>query len=534
MRTSHPLLVALIATAAAAFAAADALPAWSSVTYPGGLATAGGPMPNSPGSPPVIVDRRVDCAVFGPRLSAHFGAAYDCEITAQVSDPNGLSDIILVTATAPDGPIYKLYDNGAYGDMTPGDGIFQYRRLAPAPAAPGDYFFFADDTTARTDSTWDTFAPESALPFPSLPTPLSPFHGAIVQTTTPVLTWQSSSNASGGYEVWIWDTLPVGIDWSWSHVVWYATGLTDAAAPVPAGILQSGDTYYWWVVARNVDPVEGNARAAAEYASFTVDAAGAISGQVRVNGTGASIGDAVVEAYLGEQLASSARTGADGVYTIGGLLGGQYVVVARKQGYVSKTKTGIAVTYGRTSFANFNLPISGRLKGQVLDRLTGGPIIGATVSARSGGVIRATTVTVAPYGIYEIGSDLPAGIYSLNASKAGYLDQGKTGISILEGATTYVNFRLTPPPRLKGQVRDRVTGAPIVGATVAAYISGALRGSATTTSPWGVYEIYGNLPAGTYSMLCAKADYTDQGKTNIIVTTGATTYVNFNLSYSAK
>jgi len=513
----------------AAVASIDAGPASSSVTRAGGLTSASAPAPNSPSGPPVIVNRRVDCAVLGPRLSAYFGAAYDCEITAQVSDPNGLSDIILVTASAPDGPIYKLYDNGAYGDMTPGDGIFQYRRLAPAPAAPGDYFFFADDTKALTDTDWDTLYPESELPFPSLPTPLSPLHGATIQTATPLLTWQGSSNASGGYEVWIWDALPVGIDWSWSHVVWYASDLTNTSVVVPAGILQPGPTYYWWVVARNEDPVEGNSRVAAEYASFTVDMSGAICGQVRVSGTGASIGDALVEAYSGEQLMGSAETGADGVYTIGGLLGGQYVVVARKQGYVSQSKTGIVVTYGQTSFANFNLPISGRLKGQVINRLTGAPIIGATVSARSGGVIRATTLSVAPYGIYEIRSDLPAGIYSLNASKAAYVNQGKTGISVVAGATTYVNFRLTPPPRLKGQVRNMVTGAPIVGATVTAYLGGVLQGTATTTSPWGIYEIYGDLPAGNYSMTASKAGCIGQAKTGVTVTTGATAYVNFNL-----
>jgi hypothetical protein len=527
MGIPHPRFFWLMALAA--LLAAIALPAWSSAAYPGVPITAAGPMPNSPGVPPVIANCRVDCAVLGPRLSAYFGAAYECELTAQVSDPNGLSDIILVSATAPDGPIYKLYDNGAYGDMTPGDGIFQYRRLTQTPAAPGAYFFFSQDTKGLTDSIWNTFAPEAALPFPSVPTPVSPTHGATIQTTTPLLTWQASSNASGGYDVWVWDALPAGIDWSLSHLVWYANDLTTTSAAVPAGVLQSGRNYFWWVVARNLDPVEGNARAAMEYASFTVDTRGAISGQVRASGTGASIAGARVEAYLGDQLMASALTGANGVYTIGGLQSGQYVVAARKQGYVSQARTGIGVTDGQTSFVNFNLAISGRLKGQVLDRLTGAAIIGATVSARSGGVVRATGLTVAPYGIYEIDSDLPAGFYSLNASKAGYLDQGKTGISVIAGATTYVNFRLTPPPMLKGQVRDRVTGAPIIGASVSAYLGGDLQGSATTTAPWGIYEIYGDLPQGIYSLNASAAGYTDQSKIGIAVSPGTTTYVNFNL-----
>jgi len=74
----------------------------------------------------------------------------------------------------------------------------------------------------------------------------------------------------------------------------------------------------------------------------------------------------------------------------------------------------------------------------------GAPIIGATITARSGGVVRAAGTTVGPYGIYEIASDLPAGPYSVLCQKAGYQDFGRIGIVVTAGATTYVNFPLTP------------------------------------------------------------------------------------------
>jgi hypothetical protein len=80
----------------------------------------------------------------------------------------------------------------------------------------------------------------------------------------------------------------------------------------------------------------------------------------------------------------------------------------------------------------------------VTDAVGGSPIIGATITARMGGIARATGVTVAPYGIYEIASDLPAGTYSLLCQKSGYHDFGRIGIAVAAGQTTYVNFPLQP------------------------------------------------------------------------------------------
>ena len=78
------------------------------------------------------------------------------------------------------------------------------------------------------------------------------------------------------------------------------------------------------------------------------------------------------------------------------------------------------------------------------DAVGGSLIIGATVTARRGGIVRATGVTAAPYGIYEIASDLPAGTYSLLCTKTGYQDFGRIGIVVTSGATTYANFGLQP------------------------------------------------------------------------------------------
>jgi len=72
-------------------------------------------------------------------------------------------------------------------------------------------------------------------------------------------------------------------------------------------------------------------------------------------------------------------------------------------------------------------------------------------------------------------------------------------------------------------------GAPIIGGTIAARTGGVARATGTSVAQQGAYEIISDLPAGTYSVLCTALDYRDFGRIGIIVTSGATTYVNFPL-----
>jgi hypothetical protein len=259
-------------------------------------------------------------------------------------------------------------------------------------------------------------------------------------------------------------------------------------------------------------------------------ATGSLKGQVRVAGTPISIEGATVEAFLGGQLMGSATTDADGIYTIPDLPPGSYIVRASKTGYIAQDKWNILVTAGQTTFVNFNLQVSGRLKGQVRDRATGAPIIGASVAARVGNALRLLAITTAPYGIYEVTSNLAPGTYVLAAAKSGYLPQVKKGIVIIAGKTTFVNFALERIPVLTGQVRDRLTGAPIIGATVDAYQKGAKIASAVTVPPFGIYT-FGpdSLPPGIYDLTASAPGYLPQTKTNIVIGATATTYVNFAL-----
>jgi hypothetical protein len=268
---------------------------------------------------------------------------------------------------------------------------------------------------------------------------------------------------------------------------------------------------------------------ATTYVNFNLDPSATLMGQVRVKGTTTAIPGATIKAYLGAVLMATGTTASDGIYTIArDLPAGTYVVAASKSGCVTQTKTGISCTAGATTYVNFNLEASGALKGQVRIASTTTDIAGATITCYLGDVLQATGTTDAN-GIYEINSELPAGTYTVTAAKSGFVHQTKSNIAVTAGVTTFVNFNLQVSGKLKGQVRDAVTGAPLIGATVIARSGGVLRATTTTTAPWGIYEIDRDLPPGTYSMNASKAGYVDQGKIGVVVSAGVTTYVNFNL-----
>lgn len=168
-----------------------------------------------------------------------------------------------------------------------------------------------------------------------------------------------------------------------------------------------------------------------------------LTGQVRVAGTSTNIAGATVTVYEGDVVKATATTNANGIYEIGGVVTGSYTVVASKAGYVRQSKPNITITQGLVTYLNFGLAISGKLRGQVKNQSNGTPIIGATVVARLGGVVRGTAITGA-YGVYEIASDLPAGTYVTGASMTGFLGQTRKDIVVTAGVTTFVNFNLVP------------------------------------------------------------------------------------------
>jgi len=190
----------------------------------------------------------------------------------------------------------------------------------------------------------------------------------------------------------------------------------------------------------------------------------------------------------------TAVTGADGTYTIVGLVAGEYTLTASLAEYTFAPAT-LSVTVGPSAseedFAATQVTYS--ISGTAT--VGGAPLAGVTVDAGGG----RTAVTGAD-GTYTIGG-LVAGTYTLTASKAEYAFAPATlsvtvgpGASGQDFAATQVTYSIS------GTVT--VGGAPLAGVTV-----DAGGGHTAVTGADGTYTIAG-LVAGSYTLAASLAEYT--------------------------
>lgn len=176
---------------------------------------------------------------------------------------------------------------------------------------------------------------------------------------------------------------------------------------------------------------------------------GAISGRVTHALAGVPISDATVTATNGTTT-RTARTRADGTYTITDLPAGSYRITASKDGFVPRTREEIWVTDEEVTWVDIALspdPNAGRpgtINGQVIDANTGRPLSGATVTARAGRTSR--TARTRADGMYSI-TRLPAGTYSVSASRSGYVTT-TAEVTVGGGASSDAHFAL---PRVQAQ-----------------------------------------------------------------------------------
>ncbi|UCH36212.1 MAG: carboxypeptidase regulatory-like domain-containing protein [Armatimonadota bacterium] len=274
------------------------------------------------------------------------------------------------------------------------------------------------------------------------------------------------------------------------------------------------------------------------YVNFSIKRV-ALKGQVRHDVTGAPLVGAVVKAYPGSKVRAdlpddtvveTVTQAPYGIYEFGHELPpGGYIVVASYPGCVRQSKRDIVVGDDVIAYCNFSLGASGTLTGQVKGIAGGTPLPFATIDVFKDGSVWVSGTSRGDYGIYAINSDLAGGSYLVRASRPGYVRQYKYDVSIAPAATTYLNFNLQLSSRLKGQVKDKTSGAPIIGATVVARSAGIVWATATTTAPYGIYEMDRDLPPGTYLVGASKTGYLGQTRKDISLVAGHTTYVNFFL-----
>jgi hypothetical protein len=231
-------------------------------------------------------------------------------------------------------------------------------------------------------------------------------------------------------------------------------------------------------------------------------------------------------------LMSTTRTDVNGLYRVGPLPSGTYVVSVEVAGYFAPAFDGIEVAQSETTGHNFVLTTEGIISGTVVN-VSSNPIPGAIVSAvgdEADPNWAALPTTTEANGGYVLGH-LPAGSYTVYVAAEGYAGDSTVGVTVVAGETTSnVNFSLgTTGGAITGTVycSDGVT--PIPGAVVMCYGDG-LTCLDTITNQLGQYEL-SLLLSGTYTVWAAAEGFGGGSVEDVAVSNGNTTQgVDFDLA----
>jgi len=161
---------------------------------------------------------------------------------------------------------------------------------------------------------------------------------------------------------------------------------------------------------------------------------------------------------------------------------------------------------------------NGNFAGSVRD-LSSGLIANANVA-----ILGTFYSTVTATGDYTI-NGVPVGTYSLIASTDGHLSQTKTNHLIKEGATTTVDFTLSPTGGITGYILDFFTSNAINNANVTLILFGDVLNS-TLTNASGYYQFI-SLAPGYYDINVTAAGYNSNSKPDNQVLGDKNTTVNF-------
>jgi len=278
-------------------------------------------------------------------------------------------------------------------------------------------------------------------------------------------------------------------------------------------------------------PANGNVAPPGYYLLFLLNGSGvpSVAKIIQVSDTGATTGvlTGSVTNTAGAPLANvqvtaggvSAKTAADGTYTLQGVAAGTVTVTASLSGYQSSSQTATVTVASTTTVAPLQLAPNnpGMITGHVAAG-NGAAISGASVTGAG-----LTSMTDAN-GAYTL-ANVPAGAITLMASAPGF--QTATESVTVTAGNTVTAPTITLASNL-GNVTGTVTNSsntPIQGATV------TFGGGTTTTNAAGAYS-FTNLPAGTIQLVASAAGFQSVTQ-NVTITGGNTTTANFTLATSS-
>jgi hypothetical protein len=175
--------------------------------------------------------------------------------------------------------------------------------------------------------------------------------------------------------------------------------------------------------------------------------------------------------------------------------------------------------------------------GHVLDAVRGTPLRGVDIEARRGDGPNFQSTVTDGEGRFEL-RDLPAGAWSVNASKAGFITQqsGQRGplqparpTQIVDGQRYMLDFALVRGSAITGRISDDF-GDPVAGAHVEVFRSRMVRGRRLATSmgvtdqtdDMGAFRLH-SLPAGDY-YIAAKLRAASPDEPGVTAVAGLPTY----------
>jgi hypothetical protein len=245
---------------------------------------------------------------------------------------------------------------------------------------------------------------------------------------------------------------------------------------------------------------------------------GNISGVVYNFATHRGLNGANVSVEIQKNFVMLATSSANGSYELDGVPVGTYNVTASMVGFNSSTTPGVKIAWNHQTTLSFNLT-------EIPTLLHGTVRSGTLLLVRANISVVGTSFynLTGPDGTYEMTKITP-GIYTVQASKSGYVAVQFSGVKITQQNHTTLNFNLTEEPTLlRGTVRSGTlllvrANISIVGTTLY-YLSG----------PDGIYNIT-NLTAGTYTVQASRLGYVTGLFPNVVIGPGEAKVLNINLT----
>lgn len=187
----------------------------------------------------------------------------------------------------------------------------------------------------------------------------------------------------------------------------------------------------------------------------------------------------------------------------------------------------IVVTAGGQSSNGVNFTVgAGSITGTVISAGNLSLVSGASVQVLQSNTLIASTSTASD-GTYSVPSLTP-GTYDVTVSAIGFGTGLSAGNAVSANQVTQVNFSLTLPGTIAGQITQQNGQPPISGANVTIF-QGADAVAQASSDNNGNYTAPA-LAAGSYSVQASASGYNTQTQTNVSVTVGNTTPTNFSLT----